>query len=64
MTFRRVLGEIAGLMTYERWEPPTIDSSVETPLTTAAGRKLAAPITIVPILRAGLGMTEGMPPGT
>ena len=60
-TFRRVLGEIAGLMTYEALrELPTIDSSVETPLTTAAGRKLAAPITIVPILRAGLGMTEGM----
>lgn len=60
-TFRRVLGEIAGLMTYEALrELPTIDTTVETPLTTCGAQKLAAPITIVPILRAGLGMTDGV----
>lgn len=60
-TFRRILGEIAGLMTYEALrELPTDERSVETPLATAPGRKLARPITIVPILRAGLGMTDGV----
>lgn len=60
-TFRRVLGEIAGLMTYEALrELPTIETTVETPLQTCAAEKLAAPITIVPILRAGLGMTDGV----
>jgi len=32
--------------------------SVETPLETCAGRKLARPLVVVPILRAGLGMVE------
>ena len=60
-TFRRVLGEIAGPMTYEALRGvPTVEAPIETPLTTTSARKLAAPITIVPILRAGLGMTEGI----
>ena len=60
-TFRRVLGEVAGLMTYEALrELPTDERTVDTPLATAPGRKLARPITIVPILRAGLGMTDGV----
>ena len=60
-TFRRVLGEIAGLMTYEALrELPVVETTVETPLQTCAAQKLAAPITIVPILRAGLGMTDGV----
>jgi len=60
-TFRRVLGEIAGLMTYEALrEVPTFDTTITTPITVAPAKKLASPITIVPILRAGLGMTDGV----
>jgi uracil phosphoribosyltransferase len=60
-TFRRVLGEIAGLMTYEALRDlPTSRCTVRTPLAECQAIRLAAPITIVPILRAGLGMTDGI----
>lgn len=60
-TFRRVLGEVAGLMTYEALRDlPTRPTTVTTPITTCQTRELAAPVTIVPILRAGLGMTDGI----
>ncbi len=60
-TFRRVLGEIAGLMTYEALRDlPTTACMVQTPITECDAVRLAAPITIVPILRAGLGMTDGI----
>ncbi len=60
-TFRRVLGEVAGLMTYEALRDlPTRETVVTTPVTTCTTRELAAPVTIVPILRAGLGMTDGI----
>ena len=60
-TFRRVLGEIAGLMTYEALRDlPTKASRVQTPIDVCDATELAAPVTIVPILRAGLGMTDGM----
>ena len=59
--FRRLLNEIAGLMTYEvsrRFDTRAI--AVETPLETTEGRQLSRPVTLVPILRAGLGMTDGV----
>ncbi|RPG21280.1 MAG: uracil phosphoribosyltransferase [Phycisphaera sp. TMED9] len=60
-TFRRVLGEIAGLMTYEALRDlPTKACRVRTPIDDCDATELAAPVTIVPILRAGLGMTDGM----
>ena len=60
-TFRRVLGEIAGLMTYEAVRDlPTSSCTVQTPIAECEAIRLAAPITIVPILRAGLGMTDGI----
>ena len=60
-TFRRVLGEIAGLMTYEALRDlPTSTCRVQTPIAECEAIRLAAPITIVPILRAGLGMTDGI----
>ncbi|MBC04031.1 MAG: uracil phosphoribosyltransferase [Phycisphaerae bacterium] len=60
-TFRRVLGEIAGLMTYEALRDlPTTTCTVKTPIAECPAVRLAAPITIVPILRAGLGMTDGI----
>lgn len=60
--FRALVGEIATLMCYEATRDlPLKEIEVKTPITTAkskiiAGRKLA----IVPILRAGLGMVDGM----
>lgn len=60
--FRALVEEIAMLMGYEALNDlPTEDVQVETPLETCmteviAGRKLA----IVPILRAGLGMVDGI----
>mgnify|MGYP000371777672 FL=1 len=60
--FRALVGEIAMLMGYEALNDlPTEDCPVETPIETCmsphiTGRKLA----IVPILRAGLGMVDGI----
>ena len=60
--FRELVSEIAMLMCYEATRDlPLEDVEVETPLAVAkcrhiAGKKLA----IVPILRAGLGMVDGM----
>ena len=60
--FRELLGEIASLMAYEvTRDLPLEDVEVETPVATAhckmiAGKKLG----VVPILRAGLGMVEGV----
>ncbi len=59
--FRRLLNEIAGLMTYEvsrRFDTGPVP--VETPLETMEGRALTRPVTLVPILRAGLSMTDGV----
>lgn len=60
--FRQLVGEIGMLMGYEALSDlPTEEIEVETPIekcmsTVIAGRKLA----IVPILRAGLGMVDGL----
>lgn len=60
--FRQVVGEIATLMCYEATRDlPLEDVEVKTPVATGtfksiAGKKLA----IVPILRAGLGMVDGI----
>ncbi len=60
--FRELVSEIAMLMCYEiTRDLPTKDIEVETPICkttskTLAGKKLA----IVPILRAGLGMVDGV----
>jgi len=59
--FRALLDEIAMLMTYEvtrDW--PTQPRAVQTPLETTTGRVLARQVTLVPILRAGLGMADGV----
>jgi len=59
--FRALLNEIASLMVYEvtrDW--PTRPRLVQTPLEKMTGCMLARPITLVPILRAGLGMADGV----
>lgn len=60
--FRRLLKEIVMLMGYEVTKDfPTIPIEIETPLTHMVGVTFAGEdIAIVPILRAGLGMTEGL----
>ena len=59
--FRRLLNEIAGLMVYEVSRNfTTALYTVQTPLEPAQGKRLSQPVTLVPILRAGLGMTDGI----
>jgi uracil phosphoribosyltransferase len=59
--FRALLNEIASLMVYEvtrSW--PTEPRPIRTPMEEMTGCALARPITLVPILRAGLGMADGV----
>ncbi len=59
--FREVLEEIASLMVYEvTRDLPVQPKTVRTPLETMAGVMLARSVTLVPILRAGLGMAGGV----
>lgn len=59
--FRALLSETAGLMAYELTADfPVREVGVETPLAAAAGAELARGVTLVPIIRAGLGMLEGI----
>ena len=60
-SFRENLNEISKLMTYEATKLLKLDEvDVTTPLMTTKGYTLAEKIAIVPILRAGLGMVEGI----
>lgn len=59
--FRELVRELGSLLTYEatadlKLRPKTVD----TPLATAQGFELEENIGLVPILRAGLGMVEGV----
>ena len=55
--FRRLLGEIAALMTYEATRSLGVKKiSVRTPLEKTTGSTLEREIVLVPVLRAGLGM--------
>jgi uracil phosphoribosyltransferase len=60
--FRALVSEIAMLMTYEvTRDLPTEEVEVRTPLEVTRGRLVAGKkLTLVPILRAGLGMVEGV----
>jgi uracil phosphoribosyltransferase len=59
--FRALLAQIAGLMVYEVTRDfPTDRIEVVTPLEATVGRRLSRKITVVPVLRAGLGMAEGI----
>jgi uracil phosphoribosyltransferase len=61
LNFRMLVGEIAGLMVYEVTRNlPLEERPVETPLEKTTGHILARPVTLVPILRAGLEMCEGI----
>jgi len=61
-TFRRLAEELVTLLAYEATrEVRTVPHEVTTPVAPAMGVRLAQPRPlVVPILRAGLGMLEGM----
>ncbi|MCI6282854.1 uracil phosphoribosyltransferase [Selenomonas sp.] len=60
--FRELLEEIAMLMTYEITRDfPLKDKAIETPVAKCTGKVLAGKkVGVVPILRAGLGMMNGV----
>lgn len=59
--FRELVREIAALLAYEATSDlQTVPRQVETPLASFEGQELKANIGLVPILRAGLGMVEGI----
>ncbi len=61
-TFRALAEELVTLLAYEATRGVRVETvTVETPVATAQGLAIAAPRPlVVPILRAGLGMLEGM----
>lgn len=60
--FREVVGEIAGLMCYEATRDLKLqDVKIKTPICETIGKELTGKkLAVVPILRAGLGMVDGM----
>ncbi|GAA4130438.1 uracil phosphoribosyltransferase [Actinomadura keratinilytica] len=61
-TFRRLADELVTLLAYEATRDVRVaEVTVQTPLAEATGVRLASPKPlVVPILRAGLGMLDGM----
>lgn len=59
--FRRTMREMAALMFFVATaDLPTVETPVQTPLATCPARRLARPLVLAPILRAGLGLLEGV----
>ena len=59
--FRQNLDEIGSLMVYEMARDlPLNEIEIQTPITETKGYELAKKVVIVPILRAGLGMVNGI----
>ena len=60
--FRPIVSEIAGLMCYEATRDLKLeDVEIETPIAKMTAKQLSGrKLAVVPILRAGLGMVEGM----
>ena len=60
--FRELLNEISMLLGYEVTRDfPLVDMEIETPLMPMVGKKVSGKkVAIVPILRAGLGMVDGL----
>ncbi len=59
--FRAMLNEVAGLMVYEVTRNLAIrERDLQTPLEKTTGFVLARPVTLIPILRAGLAMCDGI----
>lgn len=59
--FRELIREVAMLLCYEATADLAIaEIEVKTPMGTAAGQELSEKVGLVPILRAGLGMVDGI----
>jgi uracil phosphoribosyltransferase len=59
--FRQNISEIAGLMAYEiTRDLPLRDVIIETPISSCTTSELSKGIVLVPVLRAGLGMVDGI----
>ena len=60
--FRKIVGEIAALMCYEATRDlPLEEVEIQTPVAKATAHRIAGKkLAIVPILRAGLGMVDGI----
>ena len=59
--FRELIREISALLVYEATSDLVLNPiNIATPLSTAIGNVLAEKIGLVPILRSGLGMVEGI----
>jgi len=59
--FRQNISEIAGLMAYEiTRDLPLRDVVIETPISSCTTSELSKGIVLVPVLRAGLGMVDGI----
>src|SRR5690625_242687 len=61
-TFRLLVDELVTLLAYEATRDVAVEAvDIDTPVSPATGVKLASPrLIVVPILRAGLGMLDGM----
>ncbi|QBQ07261.1 uracil phosphoribosyltransferase [Spiroplasma gladiatoris] len=59
--FRENLNEIGQLMVYEIFrDVPLSEIEIETPVQKTLGYTITKPVVLIPIIRAGLGMTEGI----
>ena len=59
--FRELVEEVAMLLCYEATrELPLVDTKVQTPIAEANCKMIDAKMAIVPILRAGIGMADGL----
>ncbi len=59
--FRENVSEVGALITYELTKDlETVPKVIDTPITTTTVYELKKPVVIVPILRAGLGMVDGI----
>lgn len=59
--FRRAANRISVLLAAEALrEVPSTPSTVETPITSARGRRVTSDVVVVPVLRAGLGMLDAV----
>lgn len=59
--FRELVEEVAMLLSYEATrELPLVDVEVKTPIATANCKMIDTKLAIVPIMRAGIGMTDGL----
>ena len=61
LQFRQILEELTALMVYEITRDfPVQEVEVDTPLERTTGVELARPVVLVPILRAGIVMLDGV----